>query len=331
LEGALPLQQIAQQWQLLKDKSLALAQRLEQVNPTLIDYFLAQNSDLQEIGKLVIAMVILRREHGFNITNENQNKRSLGGTGPSAPIIKSSDDWLRFVLYKITAYCDRSKDLLQNDVSFVTFNYDTSVERRLRRGLQSISRFEPADIEMFLAPPRITHVYGQICEPHGEPIKIKFPLPTTLSRHANVDEKTGGQETINNCFAASHGIFTIDGEEKEQSTEALEHARCVISEAEIIFVLGYGFDDSNNRRLKLKEAFARYDHPRSIMFTNMGGIARVSKAASRVMFNHPAVFMNSQIQQQAPMVGGVQIPLNWEMSKGNCYSALADDFESLEE
>ena len=61
----------------------ALADRLNQLNPPVIDYFLGENEDLQAIGKLMISWVILsyeaaqgnRSEHGGN--NNANRKRQL--------------------------------------------------------------------------------------------------------------------------------------------------------------------------------------------------------------------------------------------------------------
>ncbi|MFZ0694695.1 MAG: hypothetical protein WAN51_11195 [Alphaproteobacteria bacterium] len=45
-------------WLSAHQESVALVERLQHVNPPLIDYFLGQNRDLGDIGKLMIAWVI---------------------------------------------------------------------------------------------------------------------------------------------------------------------------------------------------------------------------------------------------------------------------------
>ena len=51
-------------------------ERLEHVDPPVIDYFLAWNKDLQDIGRLIIAWVILDRESEF-IRHNNINRNHV--------------------------------------------------------------------------------------------------------------------------------------------------------------------------------------------------------------------------------------------------------------
>jgi hypothetical protein len=88
---------------------------LEQVKPLVIDYYLGWNPDLQSIGRLLIAWVILECEHRSQNTINNINRDT------TAP-----DDWCRFIIHQIAIHCRESKNLLLNKVSFVTFNYDES-------------------------------------------------------------------------------------------------------------------------------------------------------------------------------------------------------------
>lgn len=144
-------------WGYMARTAEALAERLERANPTLIDYFLKQSVDLHEIGKLAIAMVLFDCEAAFEDKHGNPNHQAQYdlrvGRGLAQPgnldLKTFDDDWLRFVLYKLTSRCESSGHLLENDVTFVTFNYDTSLERRLFLGLKSISMFEEQDIRDF--------------------------------------------------------------------------------------------------------------------------------------------------------------------------------------
>jgi len=94
---------------------------LEQVNPLVIDYYLGWNSDLQTVGRLLIAWVILECEDRALDEGRNINRPRQTGA-------KFGDDWVRFVIHQIAINCRKSKDLLDNRVSFITFNYDLSLE-----------------------------------------------------------------------------------------------------------------------------------------------------------------------------------------------------------
>jgi hypothetical protein len=130
---------------------LKLKAGLEQVKPLVIDYYLGWNLDLQNIGRLLIAWVILECEHRSQNTSNNINRDH------TAP-----DDWCRFIIHQLAIDCKESKDLLRNQISFVTFNYDVSLESQLLNGLKHIQVFDEKDVHFFLGGSRIIHIYGKI-------------------------------------------------------------------------------------------------------------------------------------------------------------------------
>ncbi len=174
-------------WKDAEAEAGQLALRLERVNPTLIDYFLAQNADLHDIGRLAIAIVIFECENAFHKYRGNPNhivlhKRQVeqgGAFSPREPVVTAfSDDWLRFVLHSITVGCPNSAALQQNRVTFITFNYDMSLEKRLFEGLSHTAYFSKEDVSAFFDKNRIIHIYGQV----RERIDAQWsPMETSLS------------------------------------------------------------------------------------------------------------------------------------------------------
>ena len=53
--------------------------------------------------------------------------------------------------------------------------------------------------------------------------------------------------------AASKGLRVIDPHDKGTDDVELEKAQAAIAGARRVFILGYGFDENNNRRLNLRE------------------------------------------------------------------------------
>jgi hypothetical protein len=145
-------------WESLYAQCEKLRTGLQQVNPLVIDYYLGWNEDLQEIGRFLIAWVILDCEN--NSRYDNINRRVVGQ--PNKPLSESRDDWCRFIVHQIAIHCKTSSDLLANRVSFVTFNYDVSLETALRNGLRHIQMFNEKDVDKFLDGSRILHVYGKV-------------------------------------------------------------------------------------------------------------------------------------------------------------------------
>lgn len=327
-------------WHNAQVEAEQLAERLSKVNPTVIDYFLAQNDDLHAIGKLAIAMVLFSCESAYRSAGGNPNRRAIltkaveQGAVPTmghCNVSSFKDDWLRFVLYKLTSGCKVPADLLENQVSFITFNYDTSLEHRLFHGLRAIKFFEGVDINEFLGSGRIRHVYGKLREriDDGAPL-ISTDLPGIQPHsHSEMEE---ARQRLNVLFVASSAIHTIDGEDKGWNAELLKAARDAISGAHVVYMLGYGFDSKNSERIGLDALRNNPAHSRTILFTNFGGHNRVAKAASRIMFGHSDNFIapNSPIISDGGFVAGNWRNLIHEMSVKNVYDAFEQDFESLE-
>ncbi len=164
---------IKQRWIAAMMNCEALRAGLEQVNPLVIDYYLGWNPNLQSIGRLLIAWVILECEHLQHESRGNINrKESLLNSPLEAERIKSrnldlkkyKDDRCRFVIHQLAINCKTSSDIHNNNVRFVTFNYDISLERALGHGLAHIELFEDADVERFLGDLQVMHIYGKVRE-----------------------------------------------------------------------------------------------------------------------------------------------------------------------
>jgi hypothetical protein len=309
---------------------------LERVNPTLIDYFLSQNSDLHDIGRLAIAMVIFDCERVQSELGGNPNHHVLyerqiarGNSAAKKPSTTAfNDDWLRFILYKITVGCQSSEALLANKVSFITFNYDTSLEKRLFDGLTNIALFADKDINQFLFSNRIFHVYGKVRERID---RGWAPSETALPGESG--DIALGLQRLDPIFAASKGIRTIDGEDKLKDIETLKVAKEKLREAASTYIFGYGFDASNNERIGL-DALRPGIEPKDLVvrFTNFGGHNRVGMAAGKILTSDGNAMLppKGPIREQQALNNQRYYTYRYEMSVKDVYGALAEDFESLE-
>jgi hypothetical protein len=318
-------------WAYARDKSAKLVTRLEAVNPTLIDYFLKHNSDLADIGKLAIALVISDCEAESQRGRVNSNRRESlsrqrlreGLSAVSAlDHTAFNDDWLRFVLHRLTVGIEASADLRRNKINFVTFNYDTSLEQRLFDGLHNIDLLKLQDVRDFLGAQqdRFHHVYGTVRKDFEHDA-----VSPNLARNTQYDRR-GSQvvKALDAVYEASKGLRTVDGDDKLLEKQTLEKAYLAIERAERVFILGYGFDEFNNERLDLANLFQDAGRSREVMFTNFGGLKRVGKSASRIMLGKPFRFV------PGVPVDGEGIGTTFEVSEKNVYDALEQDFESFE-
>jgi hypothetical protein len=307
----------AQQWMKAMEETTRLRIGLEQVNPLVIDYYLGWNPDVQAIGRLLIAWVILECEQLSKHSNINRYPKSNSTVNTT----KYYDDWVRFIIHQIAIHCKESSDLLQNRVSFVTFNYDVSLETKLRNGLDHIQLFSKDDISKFLSG-RVIHIYGKIRDEHAK----SNDIPWAVQEH---DPKQFGKvgdyhmqmkHLLDAVYNASKGLRVIDPHDKAADDTEIMIARKIIADANRVFILGYGFDEHNSGRLNLREylfktAAAQVD--KRISFTNYQDINQINKRASNLFYGMRTVFQP----------GGDAIVDRYEKSIRNTYDALAMDFD----
>jgi hypothetical protein len=312
-------------WRQVKRECEALIERLQTVRPLVIDFFLAQNKDLREIGTLMVAAVILAREPTWLRLKGNINR----SPSPHEPFSVSrlepaNDDWYRFVVHKLVYGCKTSKDFLENAVQFVTFNYDASLEFHLARALKAIDMLSDADVETFLKE-RILHVYG--CVHDGIPAdadmvdeKIAFSLHAPRQ---DDDHWKPRADFLDRCSLAAANLRTIDPHNKGANDKALMMARTIIKDADVIYILGYGFDENNNDRIGLTQLDVNEIEFTSILFTNYRDMNTINKSVSRLFLGSPRHFTLETIWDKSNEV-------YIEKSTRNVYDALAMDFDPLE-
>src|SRR5262245_54305569 len=218
----------AEKNQTVRFKCEALANRLLELNPPVIDYFLGHSPSLQGIGRLLIALVILRAENEFRNNRCNANHNA----GEDRNKFHRIDDWCRFINYQLAADCRSAEDLLKNAVTFITFNYDTSLERAITEGLGAIEMFPQDTVTKFLDGHRLIHVYGQVGR--NQSAKCSWvPCPSASSGMGHIEAFI---KMINLAFDASAGIKTIAPDSKTENVRELEFARTSLSRAQRVYI-----------------------------------------------------------------------------------------------
>jgi hypothetical protein len=323
-----------------------LITRLTTVDPLVIDYFLGQNPHLGDIGKFFIAWVMLEYEAVFLKYGINNNRRELLlRTSDRTDREKASsiqhlqhynDNWYRFVIHKLVTGCPDAHSLLANKVTFVTFNYDVSLEYQLLRGLSSLAHFAGGDtVRQFFEGNRFIHIYGKVREDAIAPppsfdldllggVTLDGPKAQRGPPYLWNDTKA----LLDTIYEASKGIRTIAPHEKTVEP-AVESARRAIADANCVYILGYGFDENNSRLLALPDSLALAKTHKTVMFTNFGDHNLVNKKASRVFFGSPERLLSDK-----PAILGTPTGTGdflCEKSSRNVYDALALDFDSPEE
>jgi hypothetical protein len=132
---------------------------------------------------------------------------------------------------------DTVDDLCANEVTFVTFNYDRSLEFCLRHLIEDRYPFQSSGnmVERVMARLPIIHVHGQL--------GTLTEIPYKRDNQGLVTQK------------AAKGIKIIH--EAEDNSAELVRAREAIQAAERIGILGFGYDKTNMKRLQLSGDWVR--------------------------------------------------------------------------
>ncbi len=185
-------------------------------NASSIDAFLGRRPDFMEVGKLAIAACLLPSED----------------LNALCPIVIGGDHWYSYLGARMDADPDK---LLNNRVSFVTFNYDRSLEMYffLRwKNLYSLTDEQSWDLVRQL---KIVHVYGK--------------LGSLFPGSVNFVPYGGANDVGHYLRAAAKELKLIDDTERHQDSEEFSEARELIRKSKVLCFLGFGFDKTNVQRL----------------------------------------------------------------------------------
>jgi len=196
---------------------LEFATELRNSDQLSVDGFLELRPKFERVGKTAIAFHLVRCE--------------------SVALLRPPDfrDWYSWLLNRMTA--SSFEGFKDNRVSFITFNYDRSLEHFLFSALCSRYGKSPEEVAAVLNGFQFVHVHGRLGRlPWQEPV-------TEYMRE--YDAATTSRAVI----GASQGIKIIS-ENIDDSAE-FEQARRLMRGAKRIGILGFGYHHVNMRRLKI--------------------------------------------------------------------------------
>ncbi len=214
-----------------------------------IDVFMANNPTIAPTGKYIIAYEIFRAERnsrfGEEAKREQERLEDLQKTSNHKSYLWGTagfqgGDWYFYLYNRILEGLignDALPDFSNDNITFITFNYDRSLEQFLYNSLQCLYSEVPEDkIIQILKKLKIIHVYGQIA-----PLKWQ-------NQNDYVDYKQQIDEPLLECTAKN--IETIY--EVKENPE-LQEAQKLLSQAEQILFLGFGYAPENMEILKLPD------------------------------------------------------------------------------
>jgi hypothetical protein len=185
-----------------------------------IDEFLGRHPDLENIGKLAIAYFLCGKEDRENIH-----------------ALAIEDNWYQALWKTLIAGAQSPADLAKNQVKFVTFNYDRSLEYFLHDATKHTFRIDDASAFSAWSKIEISHVYGQLG---------KFGIQPGAGSRQYSNQLSEPELRI-----AAQGIVIIPEARADDGNFASAHEW--FSHARRICFLGFHFDELNVKRLRLAE------------------------------------------------------------------------------
>lgn len=192
-------------------------------NQPSIDAFLEHRPEFADIGKLLIALVILKTELDTDLFGFNNRERGC----------------YQYLFSKLNTNWD---EFPKNKVGFVTFNYDRSLEHFLFTSLKNTYGKEDNNCARQLDHIPIIHVHGSLG-------KLPWQSEDGVSYGANLrDGLSVDNTTVERIRFASKQIKIVA---ENQSSQEFQKAFELICQAEKIYFLGFSYHQANMTRLNL--------------------------------------------------------------------------------
>ena len=184
-----------------------------------IDAFLARYDHLVDVGKALIAALLCSKENPDEIFSE-----------------MNPDHWYRLLWNVLIDGARHGRDLKQNNVRFLTFNYDRSLEYFLHEATKGTFGLNDTAAFAEWSQMEVLHVYGSVGE-------FNFADGEHIGRTRPYSKEIRPRE----LGAAAAGINIIP--EGRDDAPVFRTARQWFDWAGNVYVLGFGFDHLNCSRL----------------------------------------------------------------------------------
>lgn len=199
---------------------IELGQVIDRTNFRSIDALLSTYTEFVEVGKLLIAVCLLPKEEKDAAFSAE----------------KRSTNWMLYLFEKMQG--QRLEHFALNRVTFVTFNYDRSLEYFLRRQLRDCyPKSSVAEVEEVLRGIKIIHVHGQL----GGLDQVEY----------GVDHLRYGGAVAKKAASGIRIVHEADSESIE-----FKNACFALEDAERVGILGFGYLSENMDRLRFAQTLS---------------------------------------------------------------------------
>lgn len=199
--------------------------QLRFADPNSIDVFLEENLDHIKIGRIAIAQCLIRKEDELQLFPPNSN----------------SNNWYKIFVDELGI--DKNVKPSSNSVTIFTYNYERSLEHYLTRIIQYRMTVKEEDAKRIRNNIPIYHLHGSLGSLNEKDSNFR-------SYETKIDANT--------LRIASNSIRIIS--EQSDEYECQQQLSTALTNAEKIFLFGFGFHPVNVKRLMnagLREALLR--------------------------------------------------------------------------
>jgi hypothetical protein len=203
-----------------KEEIQKFAFALKHSGKSSVDAFLEHRQDFLWIGKFAIALSLIPFEEEYKLYDPP------GDTPP----------WYDYIWEKLDARLDQFGE---NKLSIITFNYDRSLEQFLYSAIKNLYNRPDGECRLLMDCIPIIHVHGSLgnLRWQGEPYSNYLPAPN----HTKID------------LAAQNISIISDISDYHDRHTVFSSAFNFLSGAEQIYFLGFGYNDTNLKRLKIDQ------------------------------------------------------------------------------
>jgi hypothetical protein len=185
-----------------------------------VDAFLEHRAEFLEIGKAIMARLLITHEQPDHLWQADNAK-----------------NWMPYLFGRLmTTSFEKFED---NRVSFITFNYDRSLEYFLFQSLKNTFGKQDNECAALLSKIPIIHLHGRLGFLPWEGKEHE------VTREYKLDINPRALEIC------KRGIKVIHEDISDERDQDFENAKALLREAEVVFFLGFGFAPLNAERLNL--------------------------------------------------------------------------------
>ncbi len=192
-----------------------------------IDRFLQKRPDFLDIGKSAIAAILLPYEVKSNLFGFKNN-------------------WYKYIFQTLTEGTTK-ETLLANRLKIVTFNYDRSLEHFLHTSIKNAFKVNDVESAELLKSIEIFHIHGQLGYLPWQPFRKEVnEVPYDCNKTSDIHLFTNMVEK------AFKSIQLALEDSPPINARGIDIAQQVIQFSKNIYILGFGYDIENLRKLNFQ-------------------------------------------------------------------------------